>query len=232
MIRKILFLLCLPAIASGLTSCNDDNGPDGPVDGSFLDIVTVASADAAGSTFTFRSLNDSPEITLTTTQYFQDATIKPGTRVLLNYMPESGKQFESGPVKVIGFSRCLGQELTVAKTSNSSEWVSSPIYLASMWRSGQWLNLQMVLEVSQSPRRFVLVLDPATENTSEPELHISFEPDISTTAMQQTAYASCNISSLWDKPGVEAIKVSFISMDGQENSVRISKTVQDLRPAE
>ncbi len=220
MIKKFLSALCIAAFATGFTACNSEDGPDGPVNGSFLDIVTVQSAGSTGSTFTFRSLNDSPEITLTTDQFFEDVSIKSGTRILLNYIPESGKQFESGPVRVIGFTRCLGPDITVAKTSNESEWSSSPVYLAAMWRSGQWLNLQMVLRMSTSPRRFALVLDPDTEDSDEPELHIVFTPDVNVN-FSSPAYASYNISSLWDKPEVEAIKVFYIGLDGQEHSARI-----------
>lgn len=232
MIRKFLSILLIGSIAAGFSSCGGEDGPDGPVGNSYLDIVTVASADAAGSTFTFRSLNDSPEITLTTTQFFQDATVKPGTRVLLNYIPESGKQFESGPVKVIGFSRCLGPTITVPETSNKSEWSSSPVYLAAMWRAGEWLNMQMILKMTSSPRRFALVLDPATADSSEPELHVAFTPDISSTSSQQPAYASFNISSLWSKPEVEALKVYYIGLDGQEQMARVTRSTSGIKPAE
>lgn len=232
MLRKFLSIICISALAVGFTACNSEDGPDGPTAGSFLDIVTVESAGSAGSTFTFRSLNDSPEITLTTDQFFEDVSIKSGTRILLNYIPESGKQFESGPVRVIGFTRCLGPEITVAKTSNASEWSSSPVYLAAMWRSGEWLNLQMVLQMNSNPRRFALVLDPATEDSDEPELHIVFVPDVNVN-FSSAAYASYNISSLWEKPEVEAIKVFYVGLDGQEYSARIIRSGNSvIKPSE
>lgn len=231
MVRKFLSVLLVCATALGFSACGDNDGPDGPTGNSFLDIVTVASSDPAGCTFTFRSLNDSPEITRTTTQFFQDVTIKAGTRILLNYIPESGKQFESGPVRVIGFTRCLGPTVTTAKSSNPTEWSSSPVHLASMWRAGQWLNMQLVLKMTNSPRRFGLVLDPATADSSEPELHIVFTPDIGSTAMNQAAYASFDIAEIWNKPGVEAIRVFYVDFNGDENSARITK-VSNIKPVE
>ena len=230
MIKNIINSALCAFIALGLGSCNKSSG-DEPIGGTaFTDIVTVASTGNEGTVFTFRAINDSPEITLTTTQRFTDTSVKDDTRVCITYIPESGKQYESGVVNVLNYFPCYGPTITIGTTPG--DWSSSAIYLTGLWRSGNWLNMQMVLNVTNSARRFALVLDEATADSSMPELHIAFSADLPSTAFAQPSFASFNIAELWNNPEVEGLKIFFYTSDGQENCATLTKSASEFKPAE
>lgn len=230
-IRKFMSAL-VPCVllCAAAASCNKNSEPDNPAGDVYEDIVSLVSTGDEGTTFAYRAVNDSPEITLTTTQRFTDATIKPGARLMLSYIPKNGEHNVSGAVNVLSFQRCFGPDITTAASSNPSEWASSKIFLASAWRAGKWLNLSMALEMVASPRRFELVLDPATADSSEPELHVVFTPDVTSGTMSFPAFASYDISGLWDKPSTTGLRIFFLSPDGQEQSAHISKGASTLKP--
>ncbi|MDE6276659.1 MAG: hypothetical protein K2M06_00965 [Muribaculaceae bacterium] len=219
-------------LGAAAVSCSKNSEPENPVGDVFSDIVTLATTGEEGTTFVYRMLNDSPEITLTTTQRFQDATVKPGARLMLNYIAKNGTQHESGAINVLSYVKCFGPTITTASTSSPTAWASSKVFLSSAWRSGKWLNLSMALEMGTTARRFELVLDPATADSAEPELHIVFTPDVVNAGMSLPAYASYDISALWDRQETEGLKIFFVSPDGNEQSAHISKGASSLKPME
>ena len=229
MFKKFFAIVLTTLALTAIQGCNKESG-NGEINGKVeTNIVTLVSTGDEGSVFTFRELNDSPEITLTTPQKF-NTSIKPGTRLALSYIPENGEASQSGSIRVISFLPCYGPTITVG--NGPSDWQTSSVFMAAMWRSGKWLNFQMVLNIVSQARRLALVLDEATADTSVPELHISFSPDNSSNALPQTAYASFDISELWDNPRVEALKIYFLTADGQETSFTLQKETNGFKPAE
>lgn len=230
--RYLTSILAAGILLAGLTGCSNSDEPEFPTEGAQAQIVTVASTGSEGTTFTYQAVDDSPLLTLTTKQYFTDATVKPGTRVYLQFVPEnSDAENPSGPVRVLTFQKCLGQTITEAPNSNSSNWVSSPIFLKRVWRGGEYLNMDLILNVVDAPRRFSLVLDPATADSDYPELHVSFQTDFSQN-MSRPAYASFNIGELWKKPDAQGLKIYYVGPQGAEECATIQKTASHLTPAE
>ncbi|MDE6311688.1 MAG: hypothetical protein K2L96_07735 [Muribaculaceae bacterium] len=223
-----LGLACVLAAAS----CNKESDPVNPTGNSYGNIVSVAARGEEGATFTFRQMNDSPEITLTTRQVFQDAQVKVGSRIFIDYIPESGQEFESGAVYVKSYQRCYGPEIKTAATSNPSEWGSAGFTLLRAWRSGRWLNLWIMAEMGTAPRRFEMLLNPASENSSEPELHIVYSPDVQNSGFNLPAYGSFNIASLWDRSDVTGLTIKYFDQHGMEQTVHLSKGPSSLTPVE
>lgn len=92
---KRFLLSIVPAflISSALTSCNNDDGIDGPVEMQLWDIVTYEGKenDGQGSVFTLRQVDDSPLVTLTSNLGLQD--LEAPTRLMIRYIPEGGQAY-------------------------------------------------------------------------------------------------------------------------------------------
>ncbi len=225
-----IFLGLACVLAAG--SCNKNSGPEDPTGQSYGDIVSVASRGDEGATFTFRRMNDSPEITLTTRQVFQDAQVKIGSRIFIEYIPENGQEYESGPVYVKSYQRCYGPDIRTASTSNPAEWAGTGFSLLRAWRTGKWMNLWIMGEMATAPRRFELVLNPATASSNEPELHVVFAADMASSGVNIPAYGSFDIASLWDRSDVTGLIIKYFDPQGMEQTVHFTKGPATLTPVE
>ncbi len=204
--RIVLLVVLLLGLAQ-FSSCSDDDGVDGPVDMQLWDIVTYegpASA-SSGSVFSFRQVDDSPLVTLSS-----DVTLKEvdnGTRLMIRYIPEGGKPYVSGNIRLLSASRINQGPADKEWKDEYSQWNRDKVYLYSAWRTGSHINFHLRLTYSTEPRVFTLVLDPATADSDVPEfylVHIMNEP---TDYHDRAYFASFDIGEFWNRPGVSAVKI-------------------------
>lgn len=225
---KKLLLSTLLAAAAILPSCNSDEPEPIPI--SFIDIVTLESSSPTGSTFTFRKIDDSPLITLTSNNLVSTGdSVKRGLRLIMQYSPQSKKQYESGPVTIMGLSVAFGEgkQIKLATPEQTHNWASDNITVNNMWRSGEYLNLGIVGRTESDPRQYCLLIDSVTMETPVPEAHIIFEGTMGSQYAQQVLlYASYDISNIWNNPKYTGLKV--IAYDG--SSKTISKGPSSLQP--
>ena len=101
---KITHYLLLAAASLSFGACNSIGGD--PVT-QYADIVTLASSNENGSVMTFNAIDDSPLVTLTTTQAFSKDQI--GKRIFIIYTPENSDEHAvSGPVNIVHVGATLG----------------------------------------------------------------------------------------------------------------------------
>lgn len=203
-----LMLLAFMLLGIGaLTSCSDDEGVDGPVDMQLWDIVTYEGAQSAGSgsVFTFRQVDDSPLVTLTSDRALKE--VDKGTRMVIRYVPESGKPYVSGNINLISAARINQGPAEKEWKDEYSKWDRDKVFLYSAWRTGSYVNFYLRLTYSTEPRVFALVLDPATAESEIPEfylVHIMSEP---TDYHDRAYFASFDIGEIWARDGVSAVKI-------------------------
>lgn len=94
MFKSLISIVAAATAMFAFTACNSSDDSD--TGNQYADIVTLESTAPSGSVMTFREKDDSPLITLTTTQAFSAEIFTPGTRILAIYHPESNKRGESG----------------------------------------------------------------------------------------------------------------------------------------
>lgn len=188
-----------------MTSCGVDDGVDGPVAIRLWDIVTYEGSDSQGSVFTFRQVDDSPLITLTAPVKFE--SLEPGTRLAISYIPESGKAYTSGPVKLVSASKITQSKLETEWNDDYALWDKDPVYVYSMWRSGSYINLDSKLTYTSEPRIFRLVVDPATSDSESPKLYLVHILPDDTDNHDRAYIASFDISDLWVRPNVREVRV-------------------------
>ncbi len=151
----LLTLLLLAAGASLLTGCGDSDG-DGPAEQLLEQIVTFTGNEGTDAGFEYQAVDDSPLIRLSVSGNLNEEEVKPGTRLLMRYRLPAGTPPDSdGKVSLIGLQRILTD--TVAPLAG--EPAQEPLYLLTIQRSGEYLNVQSQmptgrqrsLEVSASP---------------------------------------------------------------------------------
>lgn len=228
----ILPVLMILAAASALSSCNSkEDDPEPPTGAKYIDIVTVVSTDADGSVFTFQPQADEPTVTLTTSQTFKTENVKAGDRIAIAYYyPGGEKRYTSGKVRVVTYYSCFGPTVTVAPDSSDSNWSSRGMFVSSLWRAGTWLNLEAVVTAqSVEGMSMKLILDPATEGTDTPELHLVYAEPFSG-GMERTVFGSYDIASIWNNPATKQVKVFFFT-GSSEDSFYIIKSEMNITPA-
>ena len=88
--KKIIRFLFPALFVAILASCSDKPKNDYYPEDMMVDIATYVSSSDNGSVFTLRKDGDSPLVTLTSTRVINENMFKPNTRVLIQYVPESG----------------------------------------------------------------------------------------------------------------------------------------------
>lgn len=209
MYAKSLLTSALTATAMLLTlsSCRDE-GVDGPVEMTCTDIVTFAGSDGSGhATFTFQKADDSPEITLVSSNTINTDNIDEGTRLLLSYIPADNEPYRSGPVNVLSGQTIAQSAVALEWLKEYDDWDKYPVYVYSAWRSGQYLNMHVRLTYSLNPRLFHLAVDPATIETDWPDVYLVHVMADNTDNHDRAYYASFDLTPLWSLPNVRGINL-------------------------
>lgn len=190
-----------------LSSCNsDDPGND---ELSFVDIVTIESTGNVGSVVTLQKMGDSPLVTLTTPQQFDQAVFKPDTRVLIYYHPQSNEQYVSGPITIHSASPTYGEgkKPEVKTSAETNKWATGKVGLMAVWRTGKYLNMQFQATTAGEPRQVEMVADAMTLDSEVPHLHFIYEGTNGAQPQTYTFYGSWNIEEIWNKSGVKGVRI-------------------------
>lgn len=205
--RLLTPALAAIAILLSFSSCRDE-GEDGPVEMMCTDIVTFAGDDGRGhATFTFQKADDSPEITLTSSNTISTENIDEGTRLLLNYIPAGNKAYKSGPVTVLSGQSIAQSSVALEWLKEYDDWDKWPVYVYSAWRSGQYLNMHVRLTYSLQPRLFHLAVDPATLGNERPDVYLIHVMADDADSHDRAYYASFDLTPVWSLPGVSGINL-------------------------
>ena len=200
-------ITALAAIIMALCSCSADQGVDRPVEMQLWDIVSYEGTanSEGGSIFSFRQVDDTPLITLTSGQTLSGP--KAGERMMLRYIPESGKAYSSGPIKLINASK-VNQGTVETEWKNEYDiWNRDRVYLYSVWRSGEYLNFHLRLTYDKEPRVFKIVTDPKTIGSEYPEIYLVHIMSAPTDYHDRGYFASFDIGPIWKRSEVKGVKV-------------------------
>lgn len=197
-------------------SCSDsDNGGGGltpPPTNSFYNFATYNGSTADASSFSVQREGDAPAATVTFSRTFTDKQLKPGNRVYMAYTTTSGQQYVSGPGTLYSLTDVTGGK-PVPATSDNSVRRSSPIKLASMERTGNYLNLIFQVAAVQSLSKLQLTVK---ENPKEPEypmlgLYVRGDNE---DAAYRYARVSFDIKDVLAPADVQGVKVEYFGATG------------------
>lgn len=220
---KLLTLLLIPAF---FTSCTDESGVDGPVEIQLWDIATYLgySNETGQSSFSFRQVDDSPEVNLTSTVMLPEEIIA-GTRMVLRYIPESGKAYTSGPIRLLGASRINQEPVETEWKDEFNDWNRDKVFLYSTWRSGNYLNFHVRLTYDTEPRIFTLAADPATISSEWPDVYLVHVMATPTDYHDRAYFASFDISEIWANPTVKGIRLHVANTNLDKHEFTFVKNI-------
>lgn len=229
----LLAILFTITLGLGVTSCNkDDNGGMPIPDNICADFVTFVSTNDQGTVFTFRKSGDSDLITLTAAVKVDTEQIKPGSRVIIQYVPSGGQEvYQSGPITLYGITRILNDGIEEEDMETIASWGHDPINVHTIARSGQYLDLWAEANCGSKPKRFVLVADKATLENEYPELYLIFVTDDDLGRTRQI-YASFDLSKVWDLETSLGAKLTYYTGSGTETMTLHKSTRVPLQPGE
>ena len=199
--RITLSLIAFAAAATMTTACSDPNDDEPTV---YTDIVSFTSQTDKGSSFTLRKEGDSPLVTLTSATRLRPQDFKTGTRIVLQYIPESGNQYESGPVRLYAAMNVQGSEVLEGTAASTDNWASHGMMIYSVNRTGEFLNIFGQGKYSTKPD-FKLYIDSSTLDAEYPEVHMVFRDDNQLMSSNHIVYGSFDISSVWERPTCKGI---------------------------
>lgn len=217
---KILNYLILAVAAIAFTACNSDDDPQT----TYMDIVTLVSSDDQGSLMTFRELDDSPLVTLTTSQKFSQDNV--GKRIVIMYNPVGTDEHAvSGSVDILYASLTLGAgaEPLPAVADTLNNWESQTIDAMQVYRAGEYINIVATLQTATNPQKFQCYVDETTVDSEYPELHIVFQSVPGYDTQATNFFASYNIEGLWNRLDVKGLKIMFNGNTQQEVTIEKDK---------
>lgn len=149
-------------------------------------IVTYEGFSGGMARFSFQRIDDSPMVHLTAPVQISG---NPGDRCLMVYVPVGGDESQSGTVELINVAKITSMPVEVTDMDKYPDWDATPVYVNSLWRSGNWINLHCTLPYNPAARMFGLIVDESTADSPAPQLYIAHKTPAGDT-FDRTYYAS------------------------------------------
>ena len=191
----------------------------------YIDFATISNITTDGTTLTLRADADSPEVTYTTNMIFPSAEFPVGTRIVMDYYPDYGLRYVSGPIYIYQALKAIGNgEPPVAQTAAGTDnWKSDPVEIESCDRQGKYIDIAVWGTTSLSSNQISVVLDSDTQNSAIPELHLIFDAAPGFDAASYRFFLSYDIGELWNKDTTQSVKLIYTDNDGAQNFVELKK---------
>lgn len=200
---KMMMQMFLSVMAALMTlSCGDD----GPYNdkAALYDLVTFEENSADGAVFTFQRRDDSPLITLVA-KGTKVSEIENDTRVIIGYYPASGQSYTSGEITLLSVNKVNQDTVHVVSSDKLTGWNATPVYLNSVWRSGEYLNMYMRVAYSEEGRIFRVAVDSATIDDQMPQLYLMHDLLDAPDNFTRRAYLSVDMSGVWSRPHCQGV---------------------------
>lgn len=199
-LTQLFTLLSIMTVA--ICSCSDDDYNDRAL---LSEIVTATRNTPDGIEFQYRRYGDSPLITLTADGFsVKDEFI--GKRMLLRYYNKS--EIETSPRKIeIAALSAINNDTARIADIDTIAWNATPIYLNSIWRSGQYINVHLKVMYSATARLFNLTADSATIDSDIPQLYMCHNTFSAPDNYMFETYSSYDISNIWNRPTCKGIDI-------------------------
>lgn len=222
------------ALALAFVACNNSEPVD-PEPTYFTDFATVENITEGGTTLTLRKENDSPLVTLNTKQVMDDKIFAIGNRVVIQYIPASGVQYQTGMVQLVNAVNALGLGAEVPESTSlaTSGWQSSQVELYSALRTGNYINI--VFQAATAPETAVaeLYVDKESLGAEYPELHLVFKPakGVDESLNVYALYMSYSIADIFAIPTVKGVRL-YCADPRLREPIQFDKLTSSMKPIE
>lgn len=212
--RLLISLLVAIAAVAALPGCkeSDTSGPAGQFCSS---IVTFAGNDSGESVFEYRVEGDSPLIRLTGGLRLDESKVAVGSRLLMAYGVEPGKDpLDGGRVEIYSLQYVINDTVTLTDRLPSEP---GPLYLLTLTRSGEYIDI--FARMQKTPLRSIAIVadTSAIDADGLMPLCVTAVDPTQPTSYQSQAVASLWIGPAWSNPRIRGVR---ITVDNANNPYR------------
>lgn len=187
---------------AALSSC--DKGEGYATDFQY-NMVTFIGSDTDGMEYEYQGYDDSPIIKLHDSEQII-LSAKIGERVMLQYT-ELGMVDGVQQISTIGYSPTINDMLRMADIEDINRVIKSPIILNSIWRTGNYINMNCQLLYTGAARQYQLVMDKSTATAETVECYLIDNTINANTYYYRKAYAAFNIEAVWSAPSCRKVRI-------------------------
>lgn len=175
--------------------------------GDFLEAFVTYNG---GNVLTYQPQNDSPEITLIADRW-SDEAIKPGERAVIRYTVTEKIGSHSYNVKINNADKLYSDLLRQASVETINSLNPQPIKITSLWRSGEYINLNSWVPHVAQGAKISLIADEETIDRDMPELYLVYHYGSQIPDFERKCYASFKIKNLWNRHSCKSIKIKVLT---------------------
>lgn len=210
-------------IALIATGCNDDDDP-GPRTPVISDIAELTASTPSGSAFAIYREN-APDIMLNAPGAQVDISrIKIGESLMVTYtMADGGEAGRSGDINLHSYYAINNSTLIKGDIADFPDWNKEEVYLISIWRAGNKIDLRCRLTYDPAPRTFIMLLDESTAGNPVPDLYLVHQLQQPVESFDRNYYAAFDMGDLWEQTTCEGVAVHIANSNLQQQVYRFMK---------
>ena len=199
-------------VMAALTGCLNHDTADGDVDMSLTEIVTFLDNTDEGSEFEYIPRDKSSHSIFKSDKTIDTEVVLPGERLLIAYIPQDAlNPYKSGKIQLTGYAAINNGDAQIVLPEKIKGWDNTPIYLLSIWQTGEYINVRSLLAYSEKPREFALLADVSTFASGHVRAYLAHSLSDGKTpsdTYSRQNYASFNLSEIWQSTNVEDVTIS------------------------
>ena len=185
------------------TGCSNDGQT--PAEDFQFNMVTYVGL-SNGAVFSYQAYDDSPEIILRAPD-IKNVSMTAGQRTMMNYVVTREETPNMQDISVKGVSNVLFDSLRMSSIGIIKEAPDNPVQLKSIWRTGNFINLNCLLQYTGKPRQFQMVMDKDTWHEEIVDVYVIDNVMNAETYFYRRAYGSFFIGNVWNLPTCRTLRV-------------------------
>lgn len=204
--NALVIALLLAAVVTVATACRDTEPGSAAADVRY-DYVTFEQATGNASEWSYPQRDDAPPVTLFAPGFVPDDDAERGQRRLMCYTIEERTTDTQWRVGVRYAQKMIFDSLRVASAESLAARVSEPIQLASIWRTGEFINIDCKVQYTGKARKFYLISDGATLGDATVHLYLIDDLNGAEGSFYRQCYASFFIGAVWRRASCRQVVV-------------------------
>lgn len=203
---KQVFILALVAVFTTLTGCNSSHN-DEPMPDVFVTFATLESINENSCVFSAQQSENSAPVEFIATVSLSPEQFSVGNRYVIQYSTLDNQPYTPGIITLYVILNAFNGEAVVAPMTEIQPLTTQPVNVLYAGRTGNYINFQATASISVQPKTFNIYVDETTLDSEYPTAYLAFVSDNPGGINDKSFYASFNVGSVINQPGVKGIKL-------------------------
>lgn len=130
-----------------------------------------------------------------------------GQRTMVNYVVTGEATRNIRDISIRGVSHVLFDSLRMSSIDNINGYPNNPMQLKSIWRTGNFININCLLQYTGRPRQFAMIMDKDTWHEEIVDVYVIDNVMGAETYFYRKAYASFFVGNVWYLPTCRTLRV-------------------------